>query len=215
MNRRQLEDANRFYVTTLPTLSNPRAAAAFAAVWQAIETLASTGAEITVANVAKICATLPGGPREQSIRNDKARMKMLIQLARPKKDLSKITKSNEPTRVMREELNLKINALELENRLLRADNNRMRQSFKTYRFSISDGDRFEVENPREAIFTLEERSAVKQFLNDLPNEGLWCDPNSGEIVRANGRTFAITGFLSALTKILADEKSRNSTTENR
>lgn len=215
MSRRQLEDANSFYVTTLPTLTNARATAAFTAVWQAIETLASTDAEITVANVAKVCATLPGGPREQSIRNDKARMKMLVQLANPKKSLGRVGASQEQTRVMCKDLNLKINALELENRLLRADNNRMRQAFKTYHFIKSEGDIFEVTSPRETVFTLEEKSAVSRFINDLSSEGLSFDPSSGEIVRENGRTFAISGFFSAVTKILTDKKDKIISTEAR
>lgn len=209
MSRRQLENANRFYVTTLSTLSNARAAAAFSAVWQAINTLTATGAEITIANVAKVCATLPGGPREQSIRNDKARMKMLVQLAKPEKKPAQESRPFERLPSLPRDVQLQLNALELENRLLKADNNRMRQAFKTYQFTRSDCGVFEVLKPRVSAFSEQERAAVHRFISDLPSEGLLCDRGSGEIVRTNGRTFAVAGFLSALEKILiSDEQQR-------
>lgn len=198
-----IEAAQAFYNEAKRNITNRKASASLDAVWSAILTIRQTGGVISTANVAKICEATSGGPKEQSIRNDKIVKSRLISIAScSDPDRARVKRADTGSTSLSSLSNTA--ALEVEIKLLKSDNRRMRAAFKNYTSSL-DGS-LNISTYGNFDFSKEEQAAVAFFLSSLESEGLILDERSGEIVRLNGRTFSRPGFHSALLKIVGPTK---------
>ncbi|WP_438853260.1 hypothetical protein [Brevundimonas nasdae] len=198
-----IEAAHSFYKEVRESISNHKASKSLEAVWSAILTINRIGGVINTANVARICEEVSGGPKEQSIRNDKLVKSRIISIASNTDSYESHAKRFDTGSASLFSLS-NIAVLEAEISLLKADNRRMRAAFKNYR-SSSDGS-LNISPYSSVEFSKDEQVAVACFLGGLESEGLILDKRSGEIVRLNGRTFSRSGFHSALLKIVGPMK---------
>ena len=202
----------------IASTSNPRRKASIEAVRDALVKLTGRRESISVAAVARLTEKMPGGPREQSIRNDPNGLKRLIELALLGQPPSTRSTSRNPDNVfdvgdfagipdpvlrsrcqgMAEQVRL----LERENARLRAAMKRLQALHHLDEMGAS-GDLTQA-NP-STVLTEGERQAMSQFLEQLAHEGFAVDAGSGELLSRSGRTVAPPAFIAGLRKLCSTD----------
>lgn len=197
-----------FYHALLREAANERRRASVEAVYRAIQRHLLNGDPISVAAVARTAANFPGGPKEQSIRNDSSGLKALVEIAstecaqalpgrkrRARKD-DWIERISDPLiRSGCRGLHDRVVLYQKENDRLRAALARL-EPLGDIR-EIDGGGGAHRQGPR---FSKEEAKAVSSFLASLADEGFLIEP-SGELVARSGRSVAAPGLITALRKI--------------
>lgn len=192
-------------------------------VWQACEELTSTGRAITVAAVGRLTEYRWGAPKTQSIRDQPARLKRLVDLcAAAQSDMPQPNKASGQAgelEVLLEEIsNLvtrsTVRAIIHERDGLRRDNRALRGAFQRlspigqltpqqcYNKAEADPNVRSPSVELQSMFTELETTAVRRFLdaNFLYDEGLEIDEVQG-LTTTSGRIVLPIQFVSALRKI--------------
>ena len=198
-------------------------------VSEACRTLADGGNAVTIAAVGKFCVAAWGGPKGQSISNNRG-LAGLVHMAaqvqadtagrpglRPSGSWEDRLLSGVPDPHVRSQ----VQTLLVERRGLLNEVNSLRQGFKRLKAleiltpEMAAADVETLEQLAEALegrqaaggmlaFTDEERGAVRTFLDPARMarmEGWAADEASGELRARSGRPVATRGFLAALRKV--------------
>lgn len=202
----------------IASTGSSRRKASIAAVCEALAKLGERREPITVAAVARLTEKLPGGPKEQSIRNDPNGLKHLIELAGRSQALpirtgldaaGKGSAANWFDSVPDPLVRSRCRALAEHLRLLEGENARLRAAMKRLQAInhldeiAAAGDLPSAEvGPR---LSEEEQAAIGSFLARLEDEGFAVDPASGELLSRSGRTVAPPAFIAGLRKLSRED----------
>jgi hypothetical protein len=201
----------------------PQAQSTLARIGWAIATLDGANASVTAAAVGKLCVDTWGGPRAQSIANDRNGYAKLVALAKAAQSFRTQRKSSDSRKddllsrisdpMVRAEVQLVVadlQAAKSQVATLRAGMRRVEAlgpitaALAQYRIEsleqLADLLR-ETKRPTGHSFTSDEQDAIRKFLQALDAEGFSVHESTGELFGRTGRRLARPGFIHALRGI--------------
>lgn len=219
------------YVETLrdEALANSRNKRGYTSIiniYKAVELLRDMKSDINLRSSAVICARNWGGPKEQSIRNNKILSEIIDAAQKATLDRSHIKPMTLKADKYQEILNniedmqirSRVSLIISELRQTKIQLNNLQNGFKhlhaigviTNGMKLASTDDLSnlatkieeiIKKDFNNTFSSQEQEDCRKFLVSLPKEGLIADDDSGEIITKSGRTFALPGVLSVLRRV--------------
>jgi hypothetical protein len=202
---------------------HPSARATLDRLEWAIGTLARSGGSVTATAVGSLCVDAWGGPRPQSIANDKDGYAELIRIAKsaqtaPRKAGPRAVREGDLiSRIADPMIRAEVRILIAEAVAWRGQVGTLTRGIRrmqalgpiTSQMAIERVDALEdlsarIESRARPVglrFTDEERAAARSFLGSLHNEGFTVDQRTSDLLSRTGRRVAKGGLVTALKKI--------------